>query len=192
VSSSRGLLRVVLLARVITSLFVALMLAGAPSTFVGLGLPVIGFALGDGTLAIVMAWLALDTRLLRGKFVAAALLDGVVLLAAGATLLLRHGIPGLGFFLALYIGIAATCFSLIGIVHLLVTRRLYRRIGGRVLGFGLLLVGLTSAALGIATLFMPPNSPLAKGFLMFAVVLQGLALLLPAVNTWPASMPQRL
>ena len=110
---SRGLLRVVLVARVVTSFSVALMLAGAPPTFVGLGVPVTAFALGDGTLAMVMAWLAFDTHLLRGKFVAAALLDGIVLLAAGSTLLLGPGIPGSGFLSALYIGIAATCVSLV-------------------------------------------------------------------------------
>ena len=51
----------------------------------------------------------------------------------------------------------------------------------------LMIVALVSVALGVATLLMTPNGLVAKRFLMFAVVLQGLALLLPAVNTWPAS-----
>ena len=184
---NRSLLRVVFVVRVLTSFSAAWVLAGATPTFAGLGVPFIVFAFADGILAIVMASLAFNTRLLRGKFVAAAFFDGIVLLAASVTLVMRAGIPGSGVLLALYVGVAATCFSVVGVVQLLVSRRVYQRLGGNVLSIGLVIAGLTSAALGTATLFMPPNAALAKQFLVAVVVLQGVALVLPAVNTWPAA-----
>lgn len=149
-------------------------------------MPFIVFAFADGTLAVVMASLASNTRLLRGTFVAAALVDGIVLLAASITLLVGSGIPDTRLLLALHIGIAVTCFSLVGVVRLLVARRLYRRLVGNVLSVALVIAGLASAALGTAELFIPPNAALAKQFLLAAVVLQGVALLLPAISAWPA------
>ena len=183
---SRGLLRLVLVARVVASFATAFLLVRAPPTFVGLGLPFIVFAFGDGTFAIVMASVAFNMRLLRGKFVAAALFDGIVLLAVSVTLLMGSGIPDSRVFLALHMGIAVTCFSLVGVVRLFVARRFYRRLVGNVLSVGLVIMGLASAALGTAELFMPPNAAVAKQFLLAAVVLQGVALLIPAISTWPA------
>ena len=185
-AGSRGLLRLVLVARVLASFGAALMLVKAPPTFVGLGAPFIVFAFADGTLAIVMASLASNTRLLRGTFAAAALLDGIVLVAASIALLIGPGKPGSGLLLALHLGIAVTCFSLVGVVQLFVARGFYRRVVGHVLSFGLVIAGITSAALGTVEVFMPPNAALAKQFLLAAVVLQGVALLLPAINKWPA------
>ncbi|MGH7678655.1 MAG: hypothetical protein ACRENU_09330 [Gemmatimonadaceae bacterium] len=185
---TRGLLRFVFVARAVISFSVALMLTGAPATLVGLGVSFIAFTFADGTLAIVMASLAYHRRLLRGKFVVAALLDGVVLLGAGMTLLIGHRIPDYGLLSALYIAIAASCFSVVGVVQLLVARRFYRRLGGHVLSVGLVIAGLASAAVGIEMLVMPPNVALAKQLLVVALVLQGLAILVPAVSAWPASV----
>jgi hypothetical protein len=183
----RGMLRIVMVARVLISFSVAWMLAGATPTFVGLGVPFMIFGFADGTLAIVMASLAFNTRLLRGKFVAAALFDGLVLLGASMTLLGGTRVPGTSQILALHVGIAATCLSLVGVVRLLVARRVYPQLVGHALSTGLVIAALASAALGIAELFTPPNAALAKRLLMTALVLQGVALLLPAVRTWPPS-----
>jgi hypothetical protein len=185
---SRGLLRFVFVARAIISFSVALMLAAAPATFVGLLVPFIAFTFADGTLAIAMASLAFKTHLLRGKFVAAALLDGIVLLGAGVTLVMGHRIPGYGLLSALYIAIAASCFSVVGVVQLLASRGFYRRPAGRILSVGLVIAGLASVAVGFEMLVMPPNVALAKQLLVAALVLQGCAILLPAVSAWPASV----
>ena len=185
---SRGLLRFVFVARAVISVSVALMLAGAPATFVGLAVPFIAFTFADGILAIVMASRAYNRRLLRGKFVAAALFDGIVLLGAGLTLLVGSHIPDYRSLSALHIAIAASCFSLVGVVQLLVSRRFYSRLGGHALSLGLVIAGIASAAVGIEMFVIPPSVALAKRLLVAALVLQGLALLFPAVSTWPASV----
>jgi hypothetical protein len=181
----RGLLRFVFVTRAVISFTVALMLTGAPATFVGLGVPVIAFTFADGALAIVMAWLAFNTRLLRGKFVAAALLDGIVLLGAGAALLLGPGIPDYELLSPLYIAIAASCFSVVGVVQLLVSRRLYGRVAGNLLSIALVIAGIASVAVGVEMFLMPPRVALAKQLLVTAVALQGFAILFAAVRAWP-------
>ena len=185
-SVSRVVLRFTFVARALISLAIALMLANAPPTFIGIGVPFLAFAFADGTLAIVMASLAFNTPELRGRFVALALLDGIVLLVAGA-LVMGHGLGDSDVLLAPFIGIAATCFSVVGIVHVIVARWLHQRLGRNVLSLALVIASVASAALGVAAVLMPPNAGLAKQLLLVSVLLQGLALLLPAAYSWPSA-----
>jgi len=183
---SRVVLRFTFVARALISLAIALMLANAPPTFVGIGVPFLAFAFADGTFAIVMASLAFNTPELRGRFVALALLDGIVLLTAGVMLVMGSGLVDPDLLLAPFIGIAATCFSVVGIVHVIVARWLHQRLGRNVLSLALVIASVASAALGVAAVFMPPNAGLAKQLLLVSVLLQGLALLLPAAYSWPS------
>lgn len=124
-SVSRVVLRFTFVARALISLAIALMLANAPPTFIGIGVPFLAFAFADST----------------GD---------------------RDGLAGI------------------------VTRWLHQRLGRNVLSLALVIASVASAALGVAAVFMPPNAGLAKQLLLVSVLLQGLALLLPAAYSWPS------
>ena len=179
-------LRTILIARFAVSVgFVAWVSETVP-TFAELRVPVGWFAAVDGVLSLAMAAFALGIPLLRRGVAMVAALDGVWLVAAAATLLGGRGVPDFGLTILLYLGLAAICALVLGLLRIHAAEEVGDANRTNTLNVGLYIAGIASAAFGVGAIFVHPSPELLRLLLMTAATIEGLALLAVAFRRWPS------
>ena len=181
----RVLLRTVLIARCAASLvFVAWMSATAPS-FDEVLEPFAWFAGVDGLLSLAQGILSFGIPLIRRALAMVAVLDGVWLVAASATLLYGPGVPVFGLTLVLYVSLAAVFAFFVGLLKITGARRLQNVAGSSAVTTALYVAGIASAAFGVAIFFIQPSAELLRHLLAIPAGIEGLVFLTVAVLRWP-------
>jgi hypothetical protein len=181
----RALIRAVLIARCVVSVvFAARLGVVSASSNLALVNPFVWFATVDGLLALAMGGLALTVPVLHGSFILVAAIDGLLLLGAALTLRLAPGIPFYVVTTVLYIGLAGVIALVIGLLKIIVARRLERAMGGNALSGALAVAGFASIAFGAAAFFMHPEPTTVRLLLIAGALMEGLALLVAALRPW--------
>jgi uncharacterized membrane protein HdeD (DUF308 family) len=95
--------------------------------------------------------------------------------------------PGIPFYVVttvLYIGLAGVIALVIGLLKIIVARRLERAMGGNALSGALAVAGFASIAFGAAAFFMHPEPTTVRLLLIAGALMEGLALLVAALRPW--------
>jgi hypothetical protein len=179
------LLRLTLAVRCIVSLVFAWHLYGtAPSSFPALARAFVPFATVDGVLALALAVLVLAVGW-RKSLAGIPLVDGLLRLASAIALRTAPGIPYFVVTLVLFVGLAAILGFLLGLVQIVIARRLRAQIGRNPMSVVIGIAGLAAMVLGVAQFFLQPAPSTARWLLIAGALVQALTLLGVALIAGP-------